>query len=308
MKPTLLRRGFTLIELLMIISIIGILIALLLPAVQRARAAAHRIQCVNNLKQIGLGLHNYHTAIRKFPYGTNGCCSNAGGNWTTMLLPYLEQTALYNQINFKGNLKDAAHATVVKTVIPAFMCPADPESGRPIMERYSHNATPEMALWYPASMGPIHMDSCPFSPDPTPSQGNFSCQGYNFGTTAGGGSPANFSVGAFGRNTVSTRIADIRDGTSNTFMVGETLPGHCTFMGVFAHNFPLSGTSIPLNIMESANGTNWYRTCGFKSLHGGGANFAMCDGSVHFVSQYIDYRLYNNLGTIRGGEVVSLPQ
>jgi prepilin-type processing-associated H-X9-DG protein len=137
---------------------------------------------------------------------------------------------------------------------------------------------------------------------------NYSCQGNNFGTTAGNGVPANTSVGAFGRNTVSTTMAMIRDGTSNTFLAGETLPGHCTFMGVFAHNFPLSGTSIPINIMEKASGTNWYRTCGFKSLHTGGANFVMCDGSVHFISQFIDYKLYNNLGTINGGEVVSLPQ
>ena len=188
------------------------------------------------------------------------------------------------------------------------MCPSDPLAGKPVMDRFTHNASPQMALWYPASMGPIHMDSCPFSPDPTPSLSNYSCQGNNFGTTAGNGAPANYSVGAFGRNTVCTTMAKIRDGTSNTFLVGETLPGHCNFMGVFSHNFPLSGTSIPINIMESAVGTNWYRTCGFKSMHEGGANFAMCDGSVHFISQYIDYRLYNGLGTIKGGEPVSLPQ
>ncbi|MSU76698.1 MAG: DUF1559 domain-containing protein [Gemmataceae bacterium] len=97
------------------------------------------------------------------------------------------------------------------------------------------------------------------------------------------------------------------DGLSNTFMVGETLPKGCTFMGLYSQNFPLSGTSIPLNHMEDAVDTNWYRTCGYKSEHLGGANFAMGDGSVHFVAQTIDYRVYNELGSRAGGETCSLP-
>jgi prepilin-type processing-associated H-X9-DG protein len=176
------------------------------------------------------------------------------------------------------------------------------------MTRFSaHNASPAHALWYPASMGPTHMDACPFCSNGTPSNTNFCCQGWNFGTQAGGGYPAGSSVGMFGRTDIVTiRMASVTDGLSNTFMVGETLPAHCTFMGLYSQNFPLSGTSIPINLMESAVDSNWFRTCGFKSLHTGGANFALGDGSVKFVSRSIDYRVYNGFGTRAGGEVVTL--
>src|SRR5262245_1365782 len=175
------------------------------------------------------------------------------------------------------------------------------------MSRFAaHNATPAHALWYPASMGPTHMDQCPFCSNGTPSATNFCCQGWNFGTQAGGGFPAGTFAGIFGRTDVTIiRTDSVTDGLSNTLMVGETLPTHCTFMGLYSQNFPLSGTSIPLNLMETAVDTNWFRTCGFKSLHTNGANFAMGDGSVRFIAQSIDYRLYNALGTRAGSEAIS---
>lgn len=302
--------GFTLIELLVVITIIGILIGLLLPAVQAIREAARRTECTNKLKQIGLALHNYESSLQRLPYGTNNCCSNNGGNWATMILPQLEQQALYDQLNFEGNFRSAEHEELVQIPLDVYICPADFEATDPVMDRHSHNASPAHALWYPASMGPTHMDQCPFCPDSTPSETNYCCQGWNFGTNGNGGlgiAPGT-TIGMFARNNKSTRFAQVWDGLSNTFMVGETLPTHCTFIGVYSHNFPLSGTSIPLNTMESANGSNWYRTCGFKSGHPGGANFAMGDASVHFISENIDYELYNNLGTRAGGEYVSLPQ
>jgi prepilin-type processing-associated H-X9-DG protein len=92
---------------------------------------------------------------------------------------------------------------------------------------------------------------------------------------------------------------------SNTFMVGETLPKDCTFMGVYSQNFPLSGTGIPLNTFESAVDTNWWRTCGFKSRHPGGGNMMMGDGSVRFIKQSISYYIWNVLGTRAGGEIIS---
>jgi prepilin-type processing-associated H-X9-DG protein len=156
------------------------------------------------------------------------------------------------------------------------------------------------------------MDACPFCPaGSTPSNANYCCQGNNFGTGAGNGYPRGSSVGMFGRSIKSIRLAEVTDGLSNTFMAGETIPKHCTFMGVFSLNFPVSGTSIPLNTMEDASSTypnpvNWFRTCGYKSFHPGGANFCLGDGSVRFVPRTIDYRLYNNLGTRGGGEVVTL--
>jgi prepilin-type N-terminal cleavage/methylation domain-containing protein/prepilin-type processing-associated H-X9-DG protein len=302
------RPGFTLVELLVVIAIIGILIALLLPAVQAAREAARRSQCVNNLKQVGLALFNYESSYRRLPYGTNGCCTPPGTNWVTAIFPFMEQQNLFNRIDFNRGFKHANNADEVKQIIPGLICPSDPDASRPIMTRYaSQSASPAMGLWYPVSMGPTQMDQCPFCPDRTPSDNNYCCQGNNFGTNAGNGYPAGSFAGMFGRTARSHRLADISDGLTTTIMGGETLPGHCQFMGVYSHNFPLSGTMIPINIMESAAGTNWFRTCGYKSLHPTGANFLMGDGSVHFFSSGIDYRLYNNLGTRSGKETCAIP-
>ena len=114
---------------------------------------------------------------------------------------------------------------------------------------------------------------------------------------------------AQGRHTSRIRLIDIEDGTSNTLMAGETLPRHCWFMGAYTSNFNVSGTGIPLNTMEGADDPPhaWSRTRGYKSMHPGGANFAMGHGSVHFFPESIDYRLYNNLGTRDGREVASVP-
>jgi prepilin-type processing-associated H-X9-DG protein len=122
----------------------------------------------------------------------------------------------------------------------------------------------------------------------------------------------------FGRSDRAIRLSEVTDGLSNTFMLGETLPNHCDFMGLFSLNFQVSGTSIPLNTMESnvaravgakifrPAGSNWFRVCGYKSLHPGGAQFGMGDGSVRFIPLTIDYRIYNGLGTRSGGEAVQL--
>lgn len=311
------RTGFTLVELLVVIAIIGTLVALLLPAVQAAREAARRMRCSNNLKQIALALHNYEDTHKRLPYGTPGCCTPDGSNWVVSIFPHIELTALQNKLDLGGNFKNTpqnAAAIGEVTRLPTFICPTDPAANKPVVARYAHNITPAHMLWYPASMGPTHMDDCPFCPPgTTPSETNYCCQGWNFGTQAGGGFPAGTFSGMFGRTAHAIRLSEVADGLSNTWMVGETLPGHCTFMGVFSQNFPTSGTGIPLGTMEDRGvgkpeeGQKWYRSCGYKSLHPAGANFALGDASVRFVMNNIDYKLYNEIGTRAGGETAPVP-
>jgi prepilin-type N-terminal cleavage/methylation domain-containing protein/prepilin-type processing-associated H-X9-DG protein len=302
--------GFTLVELLVVIAIIAILVGLLLPAVQKIREAAARAKCQNNLKQIALGVLNFESVYGRFPHGAGVCCTPTGPNWAVEIFPFAEQQNLADALDLSApqGLRNAANAAAVQRTVPLFICPSDPAAATPVKARFAaHNASPAHALWYPACMGPTHMDQCPFCPDGTPSPTNFCCQGWNFGTNAGGGSPAGTFAGIFGRTSArSVRVRDVSDGLSGTFLVGETLPAHCTFMGLFSQNFPLSGTSIPLNLMESAVDANWFRTCGFKSVHPGGANFALGDGSVRFVPTAIDFRVYNGLGTRAGGEAANL--
>ena len=201
------RRGFTLIELLVVIAIIGVLIALLLPAVQAAREAARRAQCTNNLKQIGLGLHNYHSALNVFPPGGVATARDPNnGNdfqpWTAwsgqaMLLPYVEQQALFNAANFnytpEGNVRgvNAGNATVYNTVINSFLCPSDGNAGRPNLLSY-------------------HM-----------------CTGTTSGNVGWGGNTSTglFEVTGPGNAGSCYGVRDCTDGTNSTIAFGEALCG-----------------------------------------------------------------------------------
>jgi len=238
-----------------------------------------------------------------------------------MTFPFMELTTLYNSMDSRGNLRNTLiNRTAATTILPTWICPSDPSGSTPIFSNRfaAHNVNPGHGLWYAGSIGPTQMDSCPFCPaGTTPSDSNYCCQGNNFGTGAGNGYPTGSSVGMFGRSIRAIRLGHVTDGLSNTIMLGETLPGHCDFLGLFALNFPLSGTSIPLNTMESdvagapgatrffPAGSNWFRVCGFKSMHTGGAQFARGDGGIQFLSASIDYRIYNNMGTRAGGEVAA---
>jgi prepilin-type N-terminal cleavage/methylation domain-containing protein len=306
------RRGFTLVELLVVIAIIGVLVALLLPAIQAAREAARRAQCANNLRQIALALSNYHDAKGQLPSGSPDCCSVPGSLWTTSTFPYIEQQNAYDRFDFTKPFNDRrANGDAVLQVIPTFICPSGERAAQPIFtDRFSHNPTTAAGTWYTASMGPTMPDQCPFCPaGQTPSENNYCCQGYNFGTNGGAGYPVGNSVGMFGRHRLPKVSFDkVSDGLSNTILCGESLPEECVFFSLYATNFTVTSTSIPLNtrISDQGRGERWWETSGFKSAHPGGAYLAMGDASVHFVAETIDYRLYNHLGTRAGGETATL--
>lgn len=317
--PDRFRRssGFTLVELLVVIAIIGVLVSLLLPAVQSAREAARRMQCTNNLKQLGLGMHNYHGAHESLPFAVADCCSPSHEVWTTMIMPFAEMQNVHDQFDFSLGFKHRTNQEAILVAIPGFVCPSDEDSSSPILDaRHSHNPIRSMGLWYPVSMGPTHdgnsyTDACVFCPDVRPAADNWCCQGWNCGTL---GSPDGLyspgsSVGMFGRYHNAVRFEDVADGLSGTIMIGESLPRQCDFLCAYCTNFTTFRTGIPLNHMTEpgAESGDWRRACGFKSLHSGGANFCLGDGSVHFVNEGVDFQLFNALGTRDGGEVASLP-
>jgi prepilin-type processing-associated H-X9-DG protein len=303
------------VELLVVIAIIGILVALLLPAVQSAREAARRSQCVNNIKQVGIAIHNYHDAHKRLPPGSPLVFADdpnlPGMTWVGLVLPYIEEGAVYDSFNRKQPMIYVSNRDAVRRVVPTLICPTDPESNQPVTKGHNlggnhSNPDQSMNLWYPASMGPTSPDPCVFCPEPKNSPtdpDSFCCQGWNYGTKF----PENNSVGMFGRHAKGFSFKKVGDGLSKTLMVGEALPSQCIYQCAHCPNFPISGTSIPLNTFETGLvfGTH-VRACGFKSMHPGGANFAFGDGSVQFLQESIDYRLYNEIGTRAGSEVAAL--
>jgi prepilin-type processing-associated H-X9-DG protein len=239
------------------------------------------------------------------------------------VLPYIEQQALFDSFDFNQWLSHAANEIPRTTVVNSYICPSDPQGQQPILENRADaggsNPTNSLGLWYPASMGPTEPDYCPFCADPTPSLTNKCCYGCSFGSHSsatvghcqGSGQtmPAGSFAGMFGRIAISISFASVRDGLSNTVMLGETLPAHCLWNGAYMPNFPVASMSIPLNNMDSDNGAHadWFKTSGYKSLHPGGANMLMGDGSVHFFFESMDFELYNHLGSRAGGEAANLP-
>jgi prepilin-type N-terminal cleavage/methylation domain-containing protein/prepilin-type processing-associated H-X9-DG protein len=322
------RSGFTLIELLVVIAIISVLIALLLPAVQSAREAARRAQCTNNLKQLGLALHNYNDSYGSFPINRSVFPSGTtptpyAYSGFAMLLPFIEQSPLYAAINFNlpsGTTYQAGNTTVLATSVAGFLCPTDPQQV-PAGEagtNYRFSEGTSIAYEWGAT-------------DPT---------GYNASLPA--------PDGPFFDNTAVT-LAQITDGTSNTAAMSEKLlgdfntavatPNRDIYVGTIIPTTPeqayqycqqLDPTSTPSN-GSSTEGTPWisgtvsitpYKhvsppltmSCYYYperltltawSLHPGGVNVCMCDGSVRFFKATIDRTVWRAIGSRNGGEVIS---
>jgi prepilin-type N-terminal cleavage/methylation domain-containing protein/prepilin-type processing-associated H-X9-DG protein len=287
---TRLRRsdgGFTLIELLVVIAIIGVLVALLLPAVQAAREAARRASCTNNLKQIGLAFHGYHDAHDRLPMGytyTPGYI-RGGFGWGAMVLPNLENRPLFDATNFGLPLWNAANTTTATTALRSYLCPSDDTSEGRFLERDGFKYAKTS---YVACFGPGNMDA---NPDDR--------------------------RGLFSRNS-STRFADVTDGLSQTLAGGER------HNGVFAveigsHDHYDAETvwvgAVKEDPLDDHAHTTLFQaghtpSSGFMndqdaaSRHPGGANFLFGDGSVRFLKASIDLAVYQGLSSRAGGEVV----
>ncbi len=294
--------GFTLIELLVVISIVGLLVALLLPAVQSAREAARRAQCVSQLKQIGLGLHNYESSQRVFPPGyvsladPSGSDLGPGWGWASFLLPQLEQWPLYNAINFRLAIEAPDNLTSRLPMITVFLCPSD--SVKPAWWAMKRDAS-----------GIPTQNICQVAPT-------------NYVAMFGTSDPGIDGDGIFFRNG-QVGIPAITDGTSLTIAVGERSRrlGEATWVGSVTNAilFPDEDDGVGYARTEGAPGMTLGHAAGrggpgdpsgevnqYYSLHAGpGVNFLFADGHVAFLKTTLDNKTYRALATRAGGEVIS---
>lgn len=292
------NRAFTLVELLVVIAIIGILIGMLLPAVQQVREAARRIHCSNNLKQIGLALHMYHDTRGALPAGWIATDEDGepGWGWGAAVLPFLERGNLYSQVDLTIPIDDELVEDVRVQVIDTYLCQSDTSDEIMdldfLLEDHDHGGPGSF------SPGPHGGDGHEHGEDIFVSRGNYSGV---FGSLEIEGNHRN-GDGAFFENS-EVQFRDVYDGLSNTMVVGERRAdlGTVTWVGVSpAVEEPFA------RIVGSADHTPNHRDSHFEdfsSRHPGGANFVFGDGSVRLISDQIDETAYRSLSTKDGGEV-----
>jgi prepilin-type N-terminal cleavage/methylation domain-containing protein/prepilin-type processing-associated H-X9-DG protein len=338
------RRAFTLVELLVVIAIIGLLVGMLLPAVQASRESARRMSCQNNLKQFGVAMHNYVDARKSFPPQSGGEVDgefsfqpawsdrsaiglHRQGSVHVKLLPFLEQGTFYNTLNVSG---DVVHQIELDDSlrtqgISVFVCPSDDMSGVPVSP-YDNRSRAQCN--YGPSQGAQIMSSN--------AGGCETYRGNLFGTGAaihGNTLKGDLVSGLFARSRWSCKLSDVTDGLSKTIAFGEVRIGcnqHYLDLGWYRTHAWFNHTSVPINFPTCINQApgndgghygpirtnnpslincnswnNWTTSTGFKSRHPGGAQFVLADGSVRFIDENIDFRNYNRLGDRRDGETVT---
>ena len=300
------RDGFTLIELLVVIAMIGILVGLLLPAVQAARGAARRMSCSNNMKQLILGIHNYESTFKRLPSGylhkpgpagPSQVANHMGFAWGSMILPQIEQRGLYSEFDFSRPVFDVENLAARERLIPTFLCPSDTysdgefvvrdDSSTPV-ERY---ATASYAANWGPSTATVNLDTAPLA-----------------------------SEGVFYRNS-QTRFRDILDGLANTLALGERTNGPLPLSNPSPgghSNFETAWSAAVRDVDDNADDhghmvlfETQFRPNqidgddkGLSAPHVGLCQFSLCDGSVRAITEQIDAEVYDALATRRGREVI----
>lgn len=318
------RKGFTLIELLVVIAIIAILIALLVPAVQKVRAAAARMQCANNLKQLALGCHSFNDSYKCLPpcyldsYGTGG----HGWSWIAMILPNIDQGTLYGQTGLTGptfggavpNVTVGNNLAAIATPLTVLRCPADPQYSQPTWNDRADMGGAVVAVtnykgvaganweWGNALWNPI-----------ADVAGNVGGLDNGNGTIWRDSGNGGWNIGGEG-TPVATKMtfALITDGSSNTFMIGESLPSMSNWTGSWAYSNNTCGTCAIYPNAPSMTGltflaSDWPDNYSFHSAHMGGLQFAFADGTIRFISNSIAIATYRGLATRNGNEAVTVP-